>query len=372
MNNDERLHNNALNAAIQEALTVPAPVSEKPASDANALKIVTFDELMKKDFKPLFQPVEDLIIEGYILLVGGSKIGKSWLMLDLAYCVATGRPFMGKNTTKCPVLYYALEDSERRIQDRNRKMNLSGESVNISYVLEAQTLDSGFLTQTDAWLTANGGRCLVIVDVLQKIRGRLHRSDGNAYQADYLTIKPIVELARKHSAAIICVHHTNKDKRSADKFDRISGSTGLMGAADETILIERERGENTADVSITGREIREQSFEIRMDENFHWHAVTPEAIARERYDANPVVKALRDLFADYPNGGRISYGNFIARSCGRFPYKDAREFTRKLNGGLSEELRLYDGIIIETGKQIGQGVNHAAAFDFYKDYRTHA
>lgn len=363
--------NEKLLDAVRIFNTEPALEQEekKPEADACGLQIVTFDELMKKEFKPLFQPVEGLIIEGYILLVGGSKIGKSWLMLDLAYCVATGRPFLGRATTKCPVLYFALEDSERRIQDRNRKMNLAEaeEPVNINYVLEAQTLDSGFYQQADAWLTANGGRCLVIVDVLQKIRGRSRYSDGDAYQADYRTTNPILELARKHSAAIICVHHTNKEHNGRDKFGRISGSTGLMGAADETILIDRERGENTADVSITGREVREESFEIRMDENFHWHAITPEAAARERYEANPIVKPLRDLFKDYPNGGRISYGEFIARSCGRFPYRDAREFSRKLSGGLAEELRLYDGIIIETGVQMGKGKDHTKGFAFRKD-----
>ena len=365
MNDNEKLLD-----AVRAFTSDPEPTPEDPAPEADAgPKIITFDELMKKEFKPLFQPVEGLIIEGYILLVGGSKIGKSWLMLDLAYCVATGAPFMGQNTTKCPVLYYALEDSERRIQDRNRKMNLTGESVNISYVLEAQTIDNGFIEATDSWLTANGGRCLVIVDVLQKIRGRTRRSDGDAYQADYRTTNPILDLARKHSAAIICVHHTNKDKSGGDKFGRISGSTGLMGAADETILIERERGENTADVNVTGREIREQSFEIRMDDNFHWHAITAEAAARERYEANPVVQSIRNLFKAYPNGGRISYGDFtVTYCCGKLPYADAKKFARALNNGLAADLLRYDGIIIETGVQTGQGKDHAKGFEFKKDF----
>lgn len=366
---EERRHNAALTAALQIAFANPAEdQTAQPAEDPHALKIITFDELMKKDFAPLFQPVDGLITEGYTLLVGGSKIGKSWLMLDLAYSVASGLPFLGRTTTRCPVLYFALEDSERRIQDRNRKMNLAGSPANLSYVLEAQTIDNGFCDQVDAWLTANGGRCLVIVDVLQKVRGRARRSDGDSYQTDYRTTNPILDLARKHHAAIVCVHHTNKGTGGQDVYGKISGSTGLMGAADTTILIERERGNNTADVNITGREIREASFEIRMDDNMRWHAITPEAAARERYEANPVVQPIRDLFRDYPHGGRISYGDFVVRCLGRFPYKDSKAFVRALNNGLATELLQFDGIIIDTGKQTGQGSSHAKGFEFTKTF----
>lgn len=345
----------------------PAEDQEQEAARP-PFEIVTFDELMKKDFAPLFQPVDGLITEGYTLLVGGSKIGKSWLMLDLAYSVASGTPFLGHPTTRCPVLYFALEDSERRIQDRNRKMNLAGNPPNLYYVLEAQTLDNGFSEKLDEWLTDNGGRCLVIVDVLQKIRGRAKRSDGDAYQTDYRTTNPILDLARKHHAAIVCVHHTNKGNGNRDVYGKISGSTGLMGAADATILIERERGNSTADVNITGREIREASFEIRMDDNMRWHAITPEAAARERYEANPVVKPIRDLFKDYPTGGRISYGDFVVRCCGLFPYRDSKTFARALSNGLAAELLQYDRIIIETGVQTGQGSNHAKGFTFSKAF----
>lgn len=356
------------NKTLLDVVNFDPAEEQQPETDPLALDTISFDELMKKDFAPLFQPVDGLIIEGYTLLVGGSKIGKSWLMLDLAYSVASGTPFLGHPTTRCPVLYFALEDSARRIQDRNRKMNLAGSLPNLTYVFKAQTLDDGFYQQVDAWLAKNGGRCLIIVDVLQKIKGQAKRSDAGVYQTDYRTTTPILDLARKHHAAIVCVHHTNKSKDGRDVYGKISGSTGLMGAADTTILIERERGNNTADVNITGREIREAEFEIRMDENMRWHAITPEAAARERYEANPVVQPIRDLFKDYPNGGRISYGNFVVRCCGRFPYRDNKAFSRALSNGLAAELLQFDRIIIETGKQTGQGKDHSTGFDFYKSF----
>lgn len=368
MIDEERKHNDELNAALQI-------INRNPAEDLNVLTeaelfpdSITGDELMKKEFAPLYQPVDGLITEGYALLVGGSKIGKSWLMLDLAYSVANGTPFLGRSTKKSPVLYFALEDSERRVQDRNVKMGLLSGCSNIRYVFKAQTIDEDFCGTTDAWLTMNGGRCLVIVDVLQKIRGRTRRSDGDSYQTDYRTTNPLLDLARKHHAAIVCVHHTNKDSSGRDVYAKISGSTGLMGAADTVIMIERERGNSTAEVNITGREIREASFEIRMDDNMRWHAITPEAAARERYEANPVVQPIRDLFKEYPNGGRISYGDFTVRCLGRFPYRDSKAFVRALNNGLAAELLQFDKIVIDTGKQTGQGSNHAKGFEFSKAF----
>lgn len=62
--------------------------------------------------------VEDLMPAGLHLLTGAPKIGKSWLVLDLALAVSAGRPFWGYATRRCGVLYLALEDTLARIQGR--------------------------------------------------------------------------------------------------------------------------------------------------------------------------------------------------------------------------------------------------------------
>ena len=312
---------------------------------------ISFNDLMDKQFAELWQPVNGIITEGLTVLVGGSKLGKSWIALDLAYCVATGRPFWGQTTQKCPVLYLALEDSQRRIKDRYNKMNRCKDNATLEIVTKCRNMDNGFDVQISNWIQKQNNRCLVIVDVLQKIRGIPKRSDGDAYQVDYRNIGAIKALADKYGAAFVVLHHTNKGNRSTDRFDRISGSTGIMGVADTAIIITRERNAETAEVDITGRDIIGGTFNIRLDaDTMHWDAETEEATRRRAYENNEAVRTIKALIAENPAGGKISYGDFRCR-CLQFPYRDGTAFANALKKGLAEDLYAFDGIIVTTGVQ---------------------
>ncbi|WP_301545643.1 AAA family ATPase, partial [Ruminococcus bicirculans (ex Wegman et al. 2014)] len=52
------------------------------------------------------------------LFVGSPKIGKSFFMAQLAYHVSTGTPLWDYPVKKGTVLYLALEDDYRRLQER--------------------------------------------------------------------------------------------------------------------------------------------------------------------------------------------------------------------------------------------------------------
>jgi len=77
----------------------------------------TGDWLDAQDFPPLSWVVPDLIPEGMSMLVGGPKIGKSFLSLSIALAVASGGRALGSVDVgkPRPVLLLALEDGERRL-----------------------------------------------------------------------------------------------------------------------------------------------------------------------------------------------------------------------------------------------------------------
>ena len=81
-------------------------------------KPVSAGELMKKEKKPINFVVEKFISQGVHFLAGHPKSGKSWLSLWLALCVSNGNDLWGFKTNKSKVLYFCLEDTENRIQDR--------------------------------------------------------------------------------------------------------------------------------------------------------------------------------------------------------------------------------------------------------------
>jgi RecA-family ATPase len=79
--------------------------------------VFTAAQLRDKQFPPVSYVVPDLIPEGLTILACRPKIGKSWLVLDIAIGVATeGRVLGGIHVTQGDVLYCALEDNPRRLQ----------------------------------------------------------------------------------------------------------------------------------------------------------------------------------------------------------------------------------------------------------------
>lgn len=341
-------------------------VSEVNAEDPNSvpdIETISYSDLMGTKFDELWQPVEGLITEGLTVLVGGSKLGKSWICMDMAYCVATGTPYWGHKTTSCPVLYLALEDSQRRLQSRNTKLKHLVQNVQgLEYATKCRTMDNGFEQQISSWLEKHGGRCLVIIDVLQRIKGANKWKDGDAYQADYRNIGNIKAIADRFGAAFVVVHHTNKSRGSEDKFDRISGSSGIMGVADTVIMITRERKEQTAEVDITGRDVYGDTFTIGIDEDMHWNVVDTTFADVVNYKYDPVMLTVKAILKENPDGLKIIPKDFIqfgTVEMGYPPAKDGKDLRAKL-------LRLKDEASNRDGIKIILPEKTSRATKFYK------
>lgn len=224
----------------------------------------TADELMETDFPEPRWAVPGLIAEGLTLLAGAPKLGKSWLVLGLGITTAGGTPALGKiESVAGDVLYCALEDTPRRIKSRLAKM-LRGEAkprrLTIATSLPQMPQAVALISE---WLDEHPDARLVIVDVLGKIRP----PDGeraNGYERDYAVMTPLKRLADKHRVAVVVVTHTRK-MAADDPFDTVSGSTGLTGAADTTVVLRRGRGESSAVLHVTGRDVEESEYALTFD-----------------------------------------------------------------------------------------------------------
>ena len=72
-------------------------------------EIMTAGELMHQQFLPKVTLVDGLLTAGTYILAGTPKIGKSFFVTQLCWCVSEGVPFLGLQTHKSTVLYLALE-----------------------------------------------------------------------------------------------------------------------------------------------------------------------------------------------------------------------------------------------------------------------
>jgi|SRR5579859_2576943 len=213
-------------------------------------------ELAGMQFAPVDWLIDGVLPTGLGMLAGKSKIGKSWMVLQIALAVASGRPFAGISTRQACVLYLALEDNARRLQDRINKQ-LAGQETpeTLAMFVEWVNVDNGCLERIQECLDANPDMRLVIIDTFGKVRGR---PDGktSVYQQDYQDMTAFKQLADQRRISILLVHHTRKQDAS-DALDLVSGSTGIVGAADTIMVLTRKRGASEGKLLVTGRDIKD-------------------------------------------------------------------------------------------------------------------
>ncbi|MGB3681680.1 MAG: AAA family ATPase, partial [Rubrobacteraceae bacterium] len=211
---------------------------------------------MAKELPPVRWIVPGILPEGVTLLVGKPKLGKSWLALGLCIAVASGGVALGKRSVeRGEVLYLALEDNERRLQKRIDKMLAGGGAPDGLHLATAwPRVDEGGAEELEGWLEAHPDARLVVVDVLQRVRPRTGNS--NVYEADYEAVRHLQPLAATFGVGVVVVHHTRK-MSAADPIDEISGSLGLSGAADGTLILKRDRGRGDAYLHVDGRDVED-------------------------------------------------------------------------------------------------------------------
>ena len=238
-------------------------------SDKLGLKTVTMSDLFDRVYQGKPPIIDGLLYRGTYLFVGAPKIGKSFFMAQLAYHVSTGTPLWNYPVRKGTVLYLALEDDYPRLQKRLYRMFGVAENENLFFSVSADSVGKGLDEQIDLFIQDHPDTSLVIIDTLQKVREA--SGDNYSYASDYQIITALNSLATQHGICLLLVHHTRK-QNADDKFDMISGTNGLLGAADGAFLLTKDkRTSNNATMDVSGRDQQDQRmFLVRDTDTLAW------------------------------------------------------------------------------------------------------
>jgi hypothetical protein len=225
--------------------------------------------LMQQSFPPIRYAVPGVIPEGMTLLVAAPKIGKSWLVLGLGVELSTGGNAFGALPVgdPRPVLYLALEDGQRRLQDRLIRLNPERISPLLEFrveIPEGKVIE----TITDFMAAHDGEDPVVILDTL----GKVMPPAGNAsqYGHDYKVLSALKRTCDAvPGSSLIIVHHTRKGV-AGDFLDAVSGTQGIAGAADTVLVLNRERHEDRATLQVTSRDAREGEYSVTLTDTGAW------------------------------------------------------------------------------------------------------
>lgn len=265
-------------ASTRPAVTVsPQPTAtQEPTGASNSLLrgLRNGAWLDVQTFPPLRYAVEGLIPEGFSFVVGPPKVGKSWYVLDGALAVAAGGRALGtiRVPDPRPVLYLALEDGDRRMQDRCRKLLAPGESIPPMFDYLTHVEHGRVVETIEAWLMLHPDAALVLVDTLGKVMPPALNGESS-YQRDYRVAARVKRIADDHPGLAIVVNHHDNKAMHEDFVHSVSGTNGLAGAADTIVLMKRSRFETDGLLMVTGRDVAEAEYAVRFADGYRWSLI---------------------------------------------------------------------------------------------------
>lgn len=321
----------------QKQINLQAAESSVKSGQSGSLHTVSMTELYDTIYPARTPIVDNFLYGGTYLFVGAPKVGKSFFMGQLAYHVAMGIPLWEYPVRKGTVLYLALEDDYARLQRRLSGMFGVESTDNLFFATQAKTLNDGLDMQLELFLKEHKDARLIIIDTLQKVREV--GGDRYSYSSDYEIVTKLKAFSDRYGVCVLVVHHTRK-LESEDSFDMISGTTGLLGAADGAFIMhKKKRTENIAVMDIVGRDQPDQELTIEFDrERCIWKFQKAETELWKQ-PPNPLLEAINEFLTE----GRSEWEGTATELLQQLPdtQLQANVLSRKLNVANSQLLNDY-------------------------------
>ena len=321
----------------QKQINLQAAESSEKSGQSGSLHTVSMTELYDTVYPARTPIVDNFLYGGTYLFVGAPKVGKSFFMGQLAYHVAMGIPLWEYPVRKGTVLYLALEDDYARLQRRLSGMFGVESTDNLFFATQAKTLNGGLDMQLELFLKEHTDARLIIIDTLQKVREV--GGDRYSYSSDYEIVTKLKAFSDRYDVCVLVVHHTRK-LESEDSFDMISGTTGLLGAADGAFIMhKKKRTENIAVMDIVGRDQPDQELTIEFDrERCIWKFQKAETELWKQ-PPNPLLEAINEFLTE----GRSEWEGTATELLQQLPdmQLQANVLSRKLNVANSQLLNDY-------------------------------
>lgn len=179
------------------------------------------------DLRP--ELIEGVLRVGHVMMVGGaSKVGKTFLLIELAFAIATGTKWLGMQCRKGRVLYVNLEVDSASFLHRCKEI------IDIAGLDQAECMENvavwnlrGYVAGMEAFAPSlidevrSMGFDAVIIDPTYKV---IDGDENMAKDARRFTNDLDLIASRLNIAVIYCAHHSKGAQGDKRSIDRVSGS----------------------------------------------------------------------------------------------------------------------------------------------------
>jgi hypothetical protein len=233
-------------------------------------------KLEAEEIRELRWIIKDIIPEGITMIAGRPKAKKSFLGLGLAIAYARGSgqfmEYFDVGSTG-RVLYFGLEDSERRLQERQRMLGADAASLdNLVYgdylKLDVAGIENLRQVLSEAKDQGKPFKLVVIDPFLTAAPSRSGKSDP--VRADYSEIDALKDIASEFGLDIVIINHTGKEPRGEDvlSLSNVLGTTGVTAAVDTIIILGRTKDDEPV-MAVKGKDVYEKVFTLDFDLDEH-------------------------------------------------------------------------------------------------------
>ncbi len=280
--------------ATQATEVIPRqPTQEKRLPDAVWLPL---REITRPDPNEQWQ-VDGLIKAGNLVILSARpKTAKSIVALNLAACVATGRPFLDRLTEQGRALFVAFERHDLTVQ---RAFAMGLDACENFMVWDKWRFGvAPRVNALDWWrefIVANNIRLIVFDTLAHFLRPELDkvRNALNAYDYTSSVLERVAQVANETGCTFVFVHHDRKGEGETDE-QRVLGTTALTAAADVVLQLQPvgdDAGVTT--LKAMGNAIDEQALYFTVQPDF-WLAPTERpAVTKEERAASAIADYLR-------------------------------------------------------------------------------
>ena len=230
-----------LTPGVLDALNVDNALHLSDETARSSTESNRFRLYRRKDLSNLPEPkycVRGILpMTGFACVYGAPGTGKSFLVLALAYAIAGGQDFFGRETTSAPVVYIPLENrASLKIRvEAIEQHNGYKIADNFHYMRQDLNLLDSRTVEGLAEVLPKGS--VTIIDTLNRATPG---AEENASKDMGSVIAAANVLQKASDGLVILVHHSGKDDSKGPR-----GHSSLLGALDASILVERSGNVNS-------------------------------------------------------------------------------------------------------------------------------
>lgn len=296
----------ALRAEIERLTAEAAPIALEDRR--SRLEIVSVADVREEPIDWLW---EGRIAKGKVsMIVGDPGLGKSFLTVDLAARVSTGRPWPdqpGQAREPASVILFNAEDD---LGDtiKPRLLAAGADVTRIHAIATVRRVDRGhehegtFSLETDLPLLEDALRSrpdvrLIVIDPISACMGAADTHNNAEVRG---VLAPLAALASRYRVAVVVVSHLNKTSGGSIIY-RTMGSLAFTAAARAVLGVTRDKTNKDRRLLLP---IKNNIGPDASGLAYILHAPASDAVPHLAWDPEPVTTSAEEAFAPEREGGR--------------------------------------------------------------------